>query len=620
MKGYPRLRWSGYRFFVGIILLGLLWGCQSAFLKKKPKTAPPEAIQTVKDYLEWAENLPAGEDTIATDFYYLKAMNRIDSLLTIYESDTSLVALQQQVNMAYDDYLHEQTALISDTLTSEQVMEELDEIYASGDSALSKLDSLAGPEVPIVLNQKVERAIHYFSKTNRGRKVFRTWLQRAGRYEQLVKGLLREVNAPEELFYLAMIESGLRPTARSYARAVGMWQFIAATGRAYGLNQSWWYDDRHDPLKATRAAGRHLLDLYERFGDWYLAIAGYNFNPRKIEKRMASYNVSEFWDLPRLPRQTRNYVPTYLAAVTIASNPAQYGFDDIQPDPPLVFDTVTVKGCIDLNTIAEAIGSSFAELKALNPALLRWCTPPDVEQWMLYLPPGTRETFLAKYEDMPKEQQVKWVHHRIRSGETLSTIARKYGVAMSEIKRFNKIKGSLIRAGHNLVIPIPRGRKQYREYVASHSPKPVRKKHQAPARPVENVPGRNREVYIVKNGDSLWEVARRFGVSVNEIREWNGLGHSRLIKPGQPLNIWLLPQNGSPKPPMLAKAGNDLLSQVPGLSDAGQKGQTYTVRPGDTLWDIAQAHNVSIRDLKRWNGKRSNTIKPGEKLVVRGNE
>lgn len=618
MKGYPRLRRSGSRIVLCIISIGILWGCQTAFLKKKPKTAPPEAIQTVKDYLEWAENLPATEDSIATDFYYLKAMNLVDSLLTIYESDTSLITLQQSVNVAYDEYLHKQDALISDTLTSEQVMQELDEIYAAGDSSLPELDSLASPEVPIVLNQKVERAIQYFSKTSRGRKVFRHWLQRAGRYEQLVKGILREVNAPEELFYLAMIESGLRPTARSYARAVGMWQFIAATGRAYGLDQSWWYDHRRDPIKATRAAGQHLLDLYERFGDWYLAIAGYNFNPRKIEKRMASYNVSEFWDLPRLPRQTRNYVPTYLAAVTIASDPAKYGFDDIQPEPPLVFDTVTVKGCIDLHTIADAIGSSFAELKELNPALLRWCTPPDVEQWTLYLPPGTRETFLTKYERMPKEQQMKWVHHRIRSGETLSTIARRYGVAVSEIKRFNKIKGSLIRAGHNLVIPIPQGKKQYQQYVASHSPKPIRQKHQAPAKPVENVPGRNREVYIVKSGDSLWEVARRFGVTVNDIREWNGLGYSRLIKPGQQLNIWLSPESAAKTPPVLAKVDNDILPQVPGLSDAGQKNQTYTVRPGDTLWDIAQAHNVSIRDLKRWNGKRSNKIKPGEELVIFG--
>ncbi len=606
------------------ISLIVMTGCQTFLLKKSPRTAPPEVLEQIHTYLERAEQSRLAPDSSSTEVYYLQALQAIDSLSMIYSEDSTLVELLDIVNTDYDDYLHEMMTLDADTLTEAQVMVELSEIYESApDSSDLTGDSLATLRIPIVLNQKVERAIKYFT-SNRGRKVFRRWLQRAGRYEKLVKGILREVNAPEELFYLAMIESGLRPTVRSYARAVGMWQFIAGTGKYYGLQQSWWFDDRRDPVKASRAAGQHLLDLYERFGDWYLAIAGYNFNPRKIEKRMARYNVAEFWDLPRLPRQTRSYVPTYLAAVTIASDLEKYGFDDIQPEAPIEFDTVTVNQSIDLTVIAKAVGSNYKEIKSLNPAILRWCTPPDVDKWQLYLPAGTRDTFLSKYDSLPKSEKRNWVRHRIRSGEALSTIARRYGVSVSEVKKFNKLNSNLIRAGRTLMIPVPVEKAAKRKVASTASPvKKRRQKSQPTPQIVQNVPGREKQVYTVKKGDSLWEVAQKFNVTVNQVRSWNGLGYSRLIKPGQKLNIWQLPAGAAAeKTPLLAKTelpGN-LSKNASVKVPEGKKAFIYTVRSGDTLWDIAQAHRVSIRDLKKWNRIQSNKIKPGEVLTILGNE
>ncbi|RMF58145.1 MAG: LysM peptidoglycan-binding domain-containing protein, partial [Calditrichaeota bacterium] len=513
------------RFLISLLFMTVFWQCYFRGGEEAPPTGEPketitaqkglEADLSLVNYLVFkADSFQAIGEMEHMGRCYQEALSRLDSLAYIYETDSLFLTIYQQISDKYQDYIESLDDTSQDLLSADQVLQELNSVYGSEkDSSLfiapESAESLATNHIPIIRNRKVEKAITYFTR-GRGRRVFTRWLQRTGRYEKLIKSILREEGAPEELFYLAMIESGLNPAARSYARAVGMWQFISATGKAYGLHHSWWYDERRDPIKATRAAARHLLDLYERFGDWYLAIAGYNFNPRKIERRMSRYNVDEFWELPRLPRQTRNYVPTFLAAVTIARDPEQYGFQP-STEPPLEFDTVTVRECVDLNVVADCVGSTFAELKKLNPALLRWCTPPDRDKWLLYLPKGTRETFLKRYAEIPADKKRSWIRHRIRAGETLSTIARKYGVSMREIKRFNKIRGSLIRAGHSLLIPVPQDRNSYRRYVASQHKRTARKRR----KPVDHVPGRVKEVYIVKRGDTLWEVAQKFGVTVS---------------------------------------------------------------------------------------------------------
>jgi membrane-bound lytic murein transglycosylase D len=352
--------------------------------------------------------------------------------------------------------------------------------------------------------------------------------------------------------------------------------------------------------------------LYQRFGNWYLAIAGYNFSPGKIEKRMRKYNVGEFWDLPRLPRQTRNYVPTFIAAVHIAKNPQDYGFY-VEPEKPVKYDTVTVRECVDLNVVASCVSSNFADLKKLNPALLRWCTPPDKDEWILNIPKGTREEFLINYSKVPDNKKLTYINHKIRSGETLSQISQKYGVSMSEIKRFNGIRGTLIRAGKYLVIPYPQN-KAYAIQLAKNSarrPTSYRRK----TKPLKSVQGKQKYVHVVKKGQALWDISNLYGVKVSEIQYWNGLGSSRTIYPNQEINIWLPEKSNLVKSESPPISENSRIEPLPESANSTNT-LVYVVKRGDTLWDIAAQYGVSIREIKQWNNRQNNLIKPGDKLKI----
>ena len=576
--------------------------------QQSPQTTP-SSLSTLLDSLELRLQQ---RDTTALFPLFTHAFDQLDSLqLTASPSMPWIKHSQMRLDSLWKVYENFTTST-GDSADISGVFQEINRVTDSltqADTAAvtipDVIDSSRSLRIPLILNRQVEQAIKYFTENQRGRRVFTVWLRRAGRYEKLIRSILREEGVPEELFYLAMIESGLNPHARSYARAVGIWQFIGSTGRAYGLRYSWWYDERRDPVKSTRAAARHLKDLYERFNDWYLALAGYNFSPRKIEYRLRRYKVSKYWELPRLPRQTRNYVPTFIAAAIIAKNPEKYGFQ-VTPDPPIEFDTVTVKETVDLNVVARCVGATFREIKQLNPELLRWCTPPERDEWVLKIPKGTREQFLEAYAKIPDKDKLTYVRHRIRYGETLSTIARRYGVSIAVIKRFNKIRGTRIRAGSSLIIPVPQNKKYYQ--LARQSYRQPRK-----YAVVQNVPGHKKVVYRVKTGDTLWDIAQQFGVTIRQLRRWNGLGYTRIIRPGQTLNIWLpektIAQQTAPPSSKSSQGTN---------STTGEDGFIFhTVKPGDTLWDIAQQYGVSIREIKQWNGRRSNLIRPGDRLKIK---
>ncbi len=619
------------QFFLPLVMLAFLISCSSTKTVKvedseahtiNQPNAISDSLQLAQSFLEMGKNAEQARDTSNADYYFQKAMDMVSFLQKkgVIQDDSLGQKTLQTISLEYSKYLARMNGIEKDTLTADNVLEALNQLEESqlpvdSDSIAVTIPDVIEEEqqmtIPLVLNKKVENAIQYFQ--GKGRRVFTKWLQRSGWYKDLIIPILQDEGVPEELFYLAMIESGFNPNASSYARAVGIWQFIYATGKAYDLTSSWWYDERRDPEKSSRAAANHLKDLYERFENWYLAIAGYNYNPAKIERRMRRYNVGEFWDLPRLPRQTRNYVPTFIAAVHIAKNPEKYGFY-IEPEEPVSYDTVTVSECVDLNVVASCVNSTFSELKKLNPALLRWCTPPDRDSWVLNIPEGTRDIFLENYAGVPDNQKLTYINHKVRGGETLSEISRKYGVSVSEIKRFNKIRGTLIREGQYLVIPYPQNRQYASQLARQSSRRTSRPSYRR--KPVGNVPGHKKYIHVVKKGETLWDISVFYGVSVSQVQSWNGLGYSRIIHPTQELNIWLPEESPQIAANNAERSETSPVQTTPSGTSENNRTVVYTVKNGDTLWDIASRYGVSIRDIKTWNNMRSNLIKPGEELKI----
>jgi membrane-bound lytic murein transglycosylase D len=539
-------------------------------------------------------------DTIGARIYFEQGfaiISNIDeetksTLLEWAEYDSLIKNINNRYEEIFDQEIFDQEA--------EEVREELTQIEedAFGDSTLLLREELEEDTVknliPLPVNRRVELALKYFQ--TRGRNVFTKWLERSGKYEHLIKPLLKEKGLPENLFYLAMIESGFNPRAYSYARASGMWQFIYATGKYYGLRANWWFDERKDPLLSTEAAAEHLLDLYERFGDWYLALAGYNCNPRKVERRMRQYSTRDFWKLKRLPRQTRNYIPTFIAANIIAETPKKYGFY-VNKILPVRHDTVRISECVDLQIVADCVDTTFQAIKDLNPAVLRWCTPPGIQNFVLNLPPGTTAKFREEYKKIPDSKKRSWVRHKVRSGETLSQISEKYHTSISIIKSYNRIRGTLIRVGQHLVIPVP----QNKNYYASYRYVPPKKSRKKVSK-ITHVPGHAKTMYTVKKGDTIGEIAEVYRTRASKIRAWNGLRYGQYIYPNQKLAIWI-PQNLFPVSPPQTHISNN--------------SSYHIVKSGDTLWDISRIYNVSIKDIKSWNNIRSNKIKPGERLIIK---
>ncbi|MBZ0221027.1 MAG: transglycosylase SLT domain-containing protein [Candidatus Methylomirabilis sp.] len=313
------------------------------------------------------------------------------------------------------------------------------------------------PEIPIVVNKNVESFIRYF-QTN-GRKHFEKWLDRSAEYMHMLQGILRENGLPEDLSYIALIESGLNPTVRSHANAVGMWQFIKGTAVRYGLRVDWWIDERRDPEKATYAAASYLKNLYGMFGSWYLAAASYNAGEGRVARAIKKQGTEDFWELASrkkaLHRETREYVPKYLAALTIAKDPELYGFSPVVFTEGLRYDKVPVKQATDLRVIASAAGTTVEEIRELNPELLRWFTPPDYPGYQVKIPAGSAEMFMENMKKVPPAKRVSFVRHKIKRGETLGRIAAKYRTEIKPIIHLNEnLNPKRLRPGTVIMIPV----------------------------------------------------------------------------------------------------------------------------------------------------------------------
>lgn len=310
--------------------------------------------------------------------------------------------------------------------------------------------------IPIVVNREVEWFIRYFQTTNR--KHFTKWLRRSKKYIPLMQKILKENDLPTDLVYMAMIESGFSTSARSHKRAVGPWQFIQGTGKRYGLHVDWWLDERQDPIKSTIAAAQYLKDLYDMFGSWFLAAAGYNAGENKIKRAIHRHKTEDFWELATyryLRKETKQYIPKLIAALLISKNPEKYGFEDVQYEEPLEFDIVEVDSPIDLRTTAKVLEIDYATLKGLNPELKRWSTPPQNNPYTLMIPLGKKEAFLARYDEIKPKNKMLFHAHKIRAGDTIYKIARLYKTPVDPILEMNNIRSPRrIRPGDHLIIPV----------------------------------------------------------------------------------------------------------------------------------------------------------------------
>jgi membrane-bound lytic murein transglycosylase D len=466
-------------------------------------------------------------------------------------------------------------------------------------------------DLPLTVNDPVLAYLNYF-KSQRGSAIVETGLRRAGRYRSMVERVLQEEGIPQDLIYLAQAESAFLPQAVSKAGARGMWQFMSFAGRKYGLQKSWWIDERQDPELATHAAARDLRDLYEQFGDWYLAMAAYNSGAGTVQHAIERTGYADFWELYHrnvLPKETQNYVPIILALTLISKDPARYGIE-FQPEPPMKADKVKPGQPIDLRLVAETIDTDLETLRGLNPELLRLVTPNDPE-FVLRIPEGSAERFFAEIAAIPPEKWVSWRRYKVEEGENLSAIAKRYHIQPAEIADANDLSvGATLEQGQKLIIP-----------AAAHS---------------EAATGKLIR-YHVRRTDTVASIADEFDVTTAELSKWNHLKSDHVVR-GMSLRIYPggmtpvtqqakahgheavpVPEpTEEPKEPREVVARRDGPRDVP-VMEARSSTSTvvHRVKQGETLWSIARAYQTTVEAIQ--SGNRflfSRPLQVGDTLTI----
>jgi membrane-bound lytic murein transglycosylase D len=474
------------------------------------------------------------------------------------------------------------------------------------------LNTVVEEEIEIEYNTKTEHWIDYFQGA--GRKHFSRWLDRVGSFRDVIEPILTDVGIPRDLLYLAVIESGLNLSAKSYMKAIGPWQFMTGTGRLFGLRINWWLDERKDIVAATYAAANYLKYLHDLFGSWPLALAAYNSGEHRVARAIMNQRTTDYWQL-RLPAQTTWFVPKFMAALAIGRDPEAYGFTKPSADP-LEFDIIEVERPTDLRKIAQAAGCSLDTIKDLNPHFKKWCTPPDMVV-EVKVPKGAGAECSERLASMKRDKLDTFIQHKVKKGETLSGIAAQNEVTVKEIRNFNDIGSShIIHPGNILLIPVKDTVRPAR--VASRpSYRNPDLPRDAVSLPLVSAADGERQIrYIVKRNDTIVKIAERFHASLSQIREWNDLAYDSVLQPGDTLRIRMVSASGSER--AVSPAGADAFSSEANDPPAGGPRRiTHVVRRGETLSSICRRYKVRISDILKWNRKNDrNKLYPGEKITI----
>jgi membrane-bound lytic murein transglycosylase D len=410
---------------------------------------------------------------------------------------------------------------------------------------------------------------------------------------------LEKNNVPIEIALLPVVESAFDPFAYSHGRASGMWQFVPGTGKRFGMKQNWWYDGRRDVVASTQGAIKYLKYLHKYFdGDWLLALAAYNSGEgrvkRAVQKNKRLNKPTDFWSLS-LPKETKAYVPKLLALADIIKRPQDFGLTLYPISNKAVLTHVDIKSQLDLAKAAELSGLSLAELQRLNPGFNRWATDPDGPHKLL-LPNHTVTKFEESLNKLSKNDRLAWQRYKIKQGDSLSTISKKFSTSISLIEEVNNIKKGKIRAGKHLLIPV--AAKSLDNYVFSQQQR-IAKKQSKPQKGLKIT-------HTVKSGDNLWDLGQKYKVNSRSIAKWNGFAPRDTLKLGQKLVIWQKNTSNNHSSLNVNNAENAIMRNI-----------TYKVRQGDSFARIADKFNVRISDIERWNNlSRNKYLQPGQRLKL----